>query len=139
MTDSEKLDQRIAREILGIKCVARKMTMKLTTGRYPTGYRLQWPGGEQVSRAMSFYGWGWHKTREDAWFCCPRFSADISDAWIVWQTLAENYQYFRLFVGALSRQDPGSDLVNSLMKLTPETICKTALTVMKKTQKARTG
>jgi len=136
---SEELDRRVARELLGIKCVSQKMSIKLTTGRHPTGYQLQWEDGTKVSNAMSIYGWGWHKTRQDAWFHCPRFSTDITAAWVVWQSLSENYQFFRLFVGALGRQDSGGDLVNSLMKLTPETICRTALAVMKKTRKARTG
>lgn len=139
MTPSEKLDREVAQKILGIRCVSQKMTFKLTTGRYPTGYQLQWPGGSIVSRAMSCYGWGWHDKRESAWFHCPKFSSDITAAWVVWQTLAENYQYFRAFVGALGHQDSGGDLVNSLMKLTPQTICKTALAVLRKTQKARTG
>jgi hypothetical protein len=136
---SEDLDREVAERILGIRCVSQKMQHKNTDGKIPTGYRLQWPDGQRVSAHTCFYGWGWNKTRAEAWGDCPRFSTHIETAWIVWKTLAENYQYFRLFVGALSKQDSGNDLVNSLMKLTPENICRTALAVMNKAKKARTG
>lgn len=135
----KELDLEVARKILGIRCVSQKMQHKNTDGKFPTGYRLQWPGGERVSANTCFYGWGWNKTRAEAWADCPRYSAHIEMAWTVWQTLAENYQYFRAFVGMLGRQDSGGDLVNSLMKLTPENICRTALAVMKKAKKARTA
>lgn len=135
----EELDRKVAKELLGIRCLPRKMEHKNTDGKIPTGYRLEWPHGQSVARDTGFYGWGWHKTQKDAWSACPRFSTDINAAWIVWEQLAKHYQYFRHFVGALGRQDSGNDLVNSLMKLTPKTICKTALAVMQKARKVGAG